>query len=176
MEILNYTNLLKVIDNIEIREEKEDIERTLDMEKEYELLELKLKKSGLLDDWYGLKQVCRKVNVRLLPYGSNLTSSMFKFADIGSYECCMSSGSHWSDYYGFTYTPENGITWKVWHTTNTHLWGGFGESREEQRSKYRYRIAAIEKFMDSYEKYREFQLPKIEEALKDRVKPEDIIK
>lgn len=185
MKMFDYSELIRVIDNVEDREEKERMNGILTLKERYKELEHSLIESGILDDWNRLKQLCLKANVRLCvshigeySIGYVLGVGDFKYcnvyADNGMIRKCMSSGSHWSDYYGFTYAADKGIVWKIRHTTDSWHFNGFNEGQDEE--KYNIRIYLLETFRDTYEHYRKFQLMKIEERFGDRIKTEDIIK
>ena len=185
MKMFDYSELIRVIDNVEIREEKERMNGIFALKERYKELEHSLIESGILDDWNRLKQLCLKANVRLCvshigkgSIGYVLGVGDFRYcnvyADNGIIKKCMSSGSYWSDYYGFVYEPDKGIVWKKYHTTNTHFFEGFKEGQDEE--KYETKIYLLETFRDTYEHYREFQLMKIQEKFGERIKTEDIIK
>lgn len=185
MKLFDYSELVRVIDNVKVREEKERVMGILSLKEECETLEHSLIESGILDDWNRLKQLCAKAGVRLcvshigehsigyvLGVGDFAYCNVYK--DDGSIQKCMSSGSHWSDYYGFTYDPIKGIVWQISHTTSSYLFKGFREGQDEE--KYTTRIYLLETFRDTYEHYREFQLQKVEEKWQSRIKTVDILK
>lgn len=185
MEMFDYSELIRVIDNVEIREERERVEGVLKLKERYVELERSLVGSGILDDWNRLKQLCAKAKARLCvshigdnSIGYILGVGDFRYCnqydDNGTIKKLMSSGSSWSDYYGFTYEADKGIVWKIWHTSSFCLFNGFSESQEKE--KYETRIHLLETFRDTYEHYRKFQLMKIEEKFESRIKIEDIIK
>lgn len=185
MKLFDYSKMIRVIDNIEIREEKEKAMHVLNLKEKYNELERSMVESGILDDWNRLKRLCAKANVRLCvshlsnaSIGYVLGVGDFRYCnqydDNGMIKRCMSSGSHWGDDYGFTYEADKGIIWKVVHMTNTHWFNGFSMAQEKE--KYETRIYLLESFRDTYENYREFQLMKIEEKFANRIKVEDIIK
>ena len=185
MKMFDYSELIRVIDNVEIREEREKVMGVLKLKERYRELERSLIESGIFDDWNRLKRLCAKANVRLCvshqgkdSIGYVLGVGDFRYCseyeDNGIVAKCMSNGGHWSDYYGFTYEADNGIVWKVSHMTNTHLFNGFSEAKDKE--KYEARICLLETFRDTYENYRTFQLKRIEDKFADRIKVEDIIK
>lgn len=184
MKLYDYSELIRVIDNVEMREEREKIQGILTLKEKCNALERSLVESGMFDDWNRLKQLCRKAGVRLcvshlaehsigyvLGVGDFTYCNMYN--DDGCIKKLMSSGSSWSDYYGFIYSAEEGILWRVWHTSRFHIFNGF---EENEKSKYETRIHMLETFRDTYEHYREFQLKKIEEKFGVRIKAEDILK
>jgi hypothetical protein len=85
----------------------------------------------------------------------------------------MDSGSSWSDYFGFTYSSEKGITWHITHGTPSHWFNGFGTEHKEE--EYITKMYLLETFRDTYEDYRDFQLKKIEKKFGARIKTEDIL-
>jgi hypothetical protein len=184
MKLFDYSELIRVIDNVEIREEQERVMGILKLKERYKELERYLIESGILDDWNRLKQLCSKAKVRLCvshigehSIGYVLGVGDFTYCNIydddGSIKKRMSSGSSWRDDYGFIYRQDEGIIWKTWHTSNFHIFDGFGE---DEKSKYETRIYMLETFRDTYEHYRMFQLQKIEDKFGTRVKVEDILK
>ena len=185
MKMFDYSELVRVIGNIEIREERERYEGVLKLKERYTELERSLIESGILDDWNRLKQLCAKAKVRLCvshqsdhSIGYVLGVGDFKYCmeydDYGKFTKRMSSGSSWHDEYGFTYEADKGIVWKVWHSSSFHIFDGFSEAQENER--YETRIGLLETFRDTYENYRKFQLQKIEDKFANRIKVEDIIK
>ena len=183
MKLFDYSKMIRVIDNIEIREAKEKAMEELNLKERYNELERSLIESGVLDDWNRLKWLCAKANVRLCvshigndSIGYVLGVGDFRYCneynDNGAIVKQMSGGSHWSDNFGFTYEADKGIIWKIYHSTNTHMFTYFKTAEEA----YRTRIQLLESFRDTYENYREFQLMKIEQKFANRIKVEDIIK
>ena len=185
MKTYDYSELIRVIDNVKIREDEEKVMHVLSLKEKCQALECSLIESGILDDWNRLKQLCSKAGVRLcvshigdnsLGYVLGLGDYSYckEYKDDGAFMKCMSSGSSWSDYYGFVYKEAKGITWEIHHTTHSFSFNGFSE--KEERSKYETRIYLLETFRDTYEHYREFQLKKVEEKWGSRIKTADIIK
>ena len=185
MKMFDYSELIRVIDNVKIREDKERIMGVLSLKEKCKALEHYLIESGILDDWNRLKHLCSEAGVRLCvshigqsSIGYVLGIGDFRYcnvyADNGMIQKLMSSGSHWGDYYGFVYQPDKGIIWKVNHATSSSIFNGFKEGDEEL--KYSTQIYLLETFKDTYEHYREFQLKKVEEKWQSRIKTIDIIK
>jgi len=182
MKLFDYSKLIRVIDNVEIREEREKAMELIDLKERYRMLERLILESGILDDWSRLKKLCLKADVDLnvSHIGDSSIGRVLKheedfrfcseYGSNGAFCKWMSSGSHWSDYYGFVYQEER-LIWKTYHTSNTHIFEGFGV--DEQR-KYETQIYLLEKFRDTYEIYRDFQLKKIEKKFEKRIKVEDI--
>lgn len=185
MQMFDYSELIRVINNVEIREENERIRGILKLKEKYEALERSIIESGMLDDWSRLKELCASAKVRLcvscigqysIGYvlGVGDHSYCYEYEDNGLIKKCMSSGSSWGDYYGFDYEPDKGVVWKVYHHTSYHGFDGFREG--EDKKKYETKIYLLETFRDTYENYRKFQLKKIEEKFANRIKTEDIIR
>lgn len=185
MKMFDYSELIRVIDNVEMREEREKMMALLSLKEKCEKLERSLVESGIFDDWNRLKQLCAKANVRLCVsnQGSNSMGICLglngygygnEYRDDGFFSKLMSSGSHWGDYYGFTYESAKGLIWTTRHMTSSYMFVGFKENQEEK--KWSTRIHLLETFRDTYEHYREFQLKKIEDKFGSRIKVEDIIK
>ena len=183
MELYNYENLIRVIGNVEKREENEKLQGLFSLKEKYFELEKNLIQSGILEDWVRLKELCRKAQVRLCvshissgSIGCVLGVGDFKYANIyddnGRIKKLMSSGSHWSDYYGFYYdTKAHCLIWEFRHTTDYHSFEYFKTEEE----KYNTKIYLLEEFKNTYENYRKFQLMKIEEKFGSRITVEDII-
>lgn len=185
MKLFDYSELVRVIDNVKVREEKERVMDILSLKEKCEALERYLIGTGILDDWNRLKRLCAKANVRLcvaqiggqsIGYALGLGNAFYcrEYADNGVFRKCISSGSHWSDYYGFGYTEDQGIFWRAEHTTSTYHFDGFREG--DEKSKYETRIYLLETFRDTYEDYRNFQLMKVEEKWQSRISTADILK
>ena len=186
MKLFDYSELIRVINNVEFREEREKTQEIMNIKEQYINLKKEIINSGILDDWYRLKQLCSKANIRLSVshQGSESMgriighSEDFKYCqeykDNGLFCKCMSSGSHWSDYFGFDYETGKDMFWKIYHTTNSRLFLGFGA--EDVKKEYETKITLLKTFRDTYEDYRDFQLKKIEDKFQSRIKPEDIIK
>ena len=186
MKLFDYSELVRVIDNVKVREEEERTMEILSLKEKCEALECSLIENGILDDWDRLKQLCSKAGVRLCVSHIGMDSIGYVlgvgdytycnvYSDKGSIRKVMSSGSSWSDYYGFTYSAERGIVWETVNTSSRfYLFKGFGEGKEAD--KYATRIYLLETFRDTYEDYRDFQLKKVEEKWQSRIKTADIIK
>lgn len=184
MKLFNYDELVRVIGNVEDREERERNQEIVNIKEQYINLKRDIINSGILDDWYRLKQLCSKADIRLCVshQGSESMGRIighpedFKYCqeykDNGSFRKCMSSGSSWSDYFGFVYTTETGFNWNILHTSSYHGFEWFKTEEEEYKTK----ILLLETFKNTYEDYRDFQLKKIEKKFENRIKTEDIIK
>ena len=185
MKMFDYSELIRVIDNVEMREEREKMMALLSLKEKCKELEQSLVESGIFDDWNRLKQLCEKAKVRLCVsnQGSNSLGIRLglndygygnEYRDNGCFSTLMSSGSSWGDYYGFVYEPDRGVVWKTHHMTSLWLFDGFSEKQEEK--KWSTRMHLLETFRDTYEDYRDFQLQKIEDKFGARVKVEDILR
>ena len=98
-----------------------------------------------------------------MPYGGwneikqgALMNDFDYFRDNGTFAKLMSSGSHWGDYFGFSYKDRE-FKWKIWHSTNTTLFNSFDSEDAEINVK----INLIETFMKTYEEYRNIQLQRL---------------
>lgn len=163
MMLYNYDNLLNAVREIKTNKTIAENERTMNKRNKLLRLENELKSSGILDDWYDLKRTCRELNVRIMPYGGwdetrqgVLMEDYEYFQDNGTFSQCMSSGSHWSDYFGFSYKDRE-FRWKILHTTSSTLFNGFSNEDAEIDTK----IRLLEIFMARYEEYRDIQLQRI---------------
>ena len=181
----DYNELIRVIGNVEKREERERIMAILDLKERCEELEHYLVESGMLDDWNRLKKLCSKAEVRLCVsrMGNESIGCVLgigdyfycnEYLDNGMICKCMSSGGHWCDYYGFTYETDKRIIWRTIHCTDTHLFKGF--DGEYNKKRYETRIELLDAFINTYEIYRDYQLKVIDEKFAERIKVEDIIK
>ena len=163
MRLYNYDNLLKTIREIKTSKIIAENERTINKKNKLLRMENELKSSGILDDWYDLKKICREFDIRIMPYGGwneikqgALMNDFEYFRDNGTFAKLMSSGSHWGDYFGFSYKDRE-FKWKIWHSTNTTLFNGFDSEDTEINVK----INLIETFMKTYEEYRNIQLQRL---------------
>lgn len=163
MKIYDYSNLLQAVRETNTNKIIAESNRIADKKNALSKLEMELKTSGLLDDWYDLKRLCREANVRIMPYGGwdekkqgVLMDDFQYFEDNGMFMECMSSGSHWTDYFGFSYKDRE-FKWKICHITSSTLFNGFDNEVSELNTK----IKLIELFMERYEEYRNIQLQRI---------------
>jgi hypothetical protein len=182
MKLFDYSELIKVIENVELREQKEKDMALTNLKERYKELKKTLINSGIFDDWNRLKQLCAKADIRLcVSHQGNKSMGRiinhpddFKYCkeyrDNGLFCECMSSGSSWSDYFGFNYETDKSFNWHITHNTSYHGFEWFKTEDEEYKTK----ISLLETFKNTYEDYRDFQLKKIEEKFKSRIKPEDI--
>ena len=163
MMLYNYDNLLDAVREIKTNKVIAENERTMNKMNKLLRLENTLKSSGILDDWYDLKRTCRELDIRIMPYGGwdeskfgPLMKYYEYFQDDGTFSKCMSSGSHWADYFGFSYKDRE-FKWKCLHTTRTTFFNEFDDENTEIDTK----IRLIELFMSRYEEYRLVQLQRI---------------
>ena len=161
--LYNYDNLLDAVREIKTNKVIAENERTMNKMNKLLRLENTLKSSGILDDWYDLKRTCRELDIRIMPYGGwdeskfgPLMKYYEYFQDDGTFSKCMSSGSHWADYFGFSYKDRE-FKWKCLHTTRTTFFNEFDDENTEIDTK----IRLIELFMSRYEEYRLVQLQRI---------------
>lgn len=184
MKMFDYSELIRVIGNVEMREEREAMMKVLSLKEKCMNLERSLIESGIFDDWNRLKQLCAKARVRLcvsnqgsnsmgIRLGLNDYGYGHEYRDEGFFGAIMSSGSHWCDHYGFTYESGEGLIWKTRHMTSSYMFAGFKEGQDEK--KWSTRIRLLETFRDTYENYRNLQLQNIEDKFATRIKATDII-
>ena len=69
MMVYDYSNLLKAVRDTKTNKIIAENEKTVGKKNTLARLENDLKSSGLLDDWYDLKRVCRETGIRIMPYG-----------------------------------------------------------------------------------------------------------
>lgn len=192
MKLFDYSELIRVIDNVEIREEREKAMALVDLKERYRELKRTIIESGILDDWNRLKQLCSKADVRLCvshqgdssmgcvighPDGFKYCSGYKDGEPIycnpkGIFGECVGSGSCGTDTFGFLYNTDRGIVWHLHHTTSQHYFEWFKTEEDEYNTK----IRLLETFRDTYEDYRNFQLKQIEKKFQARIKAEDIIR
>ena len=185
MKLFDYSELIRVINNVEVREKNEKHVALMNLKDKYISLRDEMIESGIFDDWYRLKELCHKAGVRLcvshqgdssmgIVLGYNDYTYCKEYNDNGSFSVSMSSGSSWNDYLGFKYNPERGLQWFIFHATNYHSFNGFG--RDEEGNEYQTKIDLLLAFKETYEEYRDYQLKKVEEKFSNRIKTEDILK
>lgn len=185
MKLFDYSELIRVIDNVEVREKNEKNVALMNLKDKYINLRDEMIESGIFDDWYRLKELCNKAGVRLcvshqgdasmgIVLGYNDYTYCKEYNDNGSFSISMSSGSSWNDYLGFKYNLERGLQWFIFHATNYHSFNGFG--RDEEGNEYQTKIDLLLAFKETYEEYRDYQLKKVEEKFSNRIKTEDILK
>ena len=185
MKMFNYSELIRVIGNVEKREENERNQALLSLKEKYYELERNVINSGILADWVRLKEVCRKAKVRLCvshisndSIGYVLGVGDFTYANVyddnGRIKKCMSRGSSWDDYFGFYY--DNSMEKIVWEFRHTNSSFCIVDSFKTEEEEYTTKIELLTEFKNTYENYRKFQLMKIEEKFETRIKTEDIIK
>ena len=169
MTIYDYSDLLKMIANINTDKIIAENERTMNNKNRLTKMENKLITSGILDDWYDLKKSCKKLGIRLAPYGNwdeEIRGPLMKdgngkyFIDNGTVSICMSSGSHWSDHFGFSYYDRE-LKWHIWHSTDSVLFTEFPNEDAEIEAK----IKLIQLFLSHYEEYRSVQLDRINKKM-----------
>ena len=110
MKLYDYDNLLKTIREIKTSKIIAENERIMNKKNKLLRIENELKSSGILDDWYDLKKICREFGIRIMPYGDwheikkgALMNDYDYFRDNGTFAELISSGSHWGDYFGFSW-------------------------------------------------------------------------
>ena len=65
MKLFDYSELIRVIDNVEVREKNEKYVAFMNLKDKYISLRDEMIESGIFDDWYRLKELCNKAGVRL---------------------------------------------------------------------------------------------------------------
>ena len=191
MKFFDYSELIRVIDNVEIREANEKELALMNLRDKCINLEKEMINSGIFDDWYRLKELCYKAGIRLCvacqgdssmgviighPDGYSYCIEyqdgppMYNNSN-GMYATCVDSGSYYSNYFGFNYTPNIGFVWRVFRS-NSNDFTIFKNKEEEYTTK----IKLLKSFKATYEDYRDYQLGRIEKKFKNRIKTEDILK
>lgn len=164
MKRYDYSGLLKVIGEIKTNQTKAINEELLSKKQRLADLENEVITSGMLEDWGQLKTTCRQVGIRLFPYGGynsvvnkneENTSVLMKnsyFQDEGMF--ATSCGVHRYKY-GFIY-KDGSIVWQWWFIGKP-----INDSFCSEKEKIATKISILEKFLDTYEEYREIQLQRV---------------
>ena len=191
MKLFDYSELIRVIDNVEVREKNEKYVALINLKDKCINLEKEMINSGIFDDWYRLKELCYKAGIRLCvaQQGDSSMGVVIGHPDKhfyckeyldgppmynnsnGMYAICVDSGSYYSNYFGFNYTPNIGFSWRVFRS-NANDFTIFKNKEEEYTAK----IKLLKSFKATYEDYRDYQLKKVEEKFSNRIKTEDILK
>lgn len=160
MTVYDYSNLLKAVKDAKTDKAIAENERTISKNNILVKLETELKSSGLLDDWYDLKRLCRETEIRIMPYGGwdevkqgLLMEDCEYFCDNGMFAQSMGSCL---DMFGFSYKDRE-FKWKIIHNTNSIFFNSFKNEEAEIDTK----IKLIQLFMKRYEEYRAVQLQRI---------------
>ena len=66
MKMYDYSNLLQAVRETNTNKIVAENNRIADKKNALSKLEMELKASGLLDDWYDLKRLCREADVRIM--------------------------------------------------------------------------------------------------------------
>lgn len=156
MKRYDYSNLLNAIGNIKTENEVALNDRLASRKNELAELTNKIEQSGILEDWYNLKQTCKKLDIGLIPsssYNSLIGGyeeqgkliDCFDFCDEGYY----GSRDLYSTF-GFSSTPDFSIKWII-----------KGDNYNEYEQEIKHKITLLKEFEEKYEKYRDFQLKRI---------------
>lgn len=164
MKRYDYSGLIKVIGEIKTNQTKAINEELLSQKQRLADLENEVITSGMLEDWVELKRTCRQVGIRLFPYGgynsvvkaneknTNVLMENSYFQDEGMF--ATPCGVHRHDY-GFVY-KDGKIVWQWWFIGRS-VNDSFCSEKEEISTK----ISILERFLDTYEEYREIQLQRV---------------
>ena len=164
MKRYDYSGLIKVIGEIKTNQTKAINEELLSQKQQLADLEHKVITSGMLEDWTELKRTCRQVGIRLFPYGgyNSVTKSYEEntsvlmndsyFQDEGMF--ATSCGVHRYNY-GFIY-KDGSIVWQWWFIGKP-----VNDSFCSEKEKIATKISILERFLDTYEEYREIQLQRV---------------
>lgn len=164
MKRYDYSGLIKVIGEIKTSQTKAINEELLSQKQHLADLENEVITSGMLEDWVQLKNTCRQVGIRLFPYGGynsvvNKNEDNTKvlmndsyFQDEGMF--ATSCGVHRYNY-GFIY-KDGSIVWQWWFIGKP-----VNDSFCSEKEKILTKISILEKFLDTYEEYREIQLQRV---------------
>lgn len=183
MEIFDYSELIRVVKNTNAREELEIRQHRSDTINDYLHYEEAVVKSGIIQDWVELKNLLSTAKIRLnvahlgessigIVTGKGDYHYCSEYEDNGFFGSCMSSGSYWSDYFGFKNLKNGRLNWEIYHTTGYKSFTGFKTVYEECLEKRK----ILEEFCKTYQDYRDFQLEKLNEMYANRIQAEDILK
>ena len=164
MKRYDYSGLIKVIGEIKTNQTKAINEELLSQKQRLADLENEVITSDMLEDWTELKRTCRQVGIRLFPYGGynsvvNKNEDNTKvlmndsyFQDEGNFStrCGFRNNN-----YGFIY-KDGKIVWHWWFIGRV-VEDSFSSEKEEIATK----ISILQKFLDTYEEYREIQLQRV---------------
>lgn len=164
MKRYDYSGLIKVIGEIKTNQTKAINEELLSKKQRLADLENEVITSGMLEDWEQLKTTCRQVGIRLFPYGgynsvvnkneenTSVLMNNSYFQDEGMF--ATSCGVHRYNY-GFIY-KDGSIVWQWWFIGKP-----VNDSFCSEKEKIATKISILEKFLDTYEEYREIQLQRV---------------
>ena len=164
MKRYDYSGLIKVIGEIKTNQTKAINEEIISQKQRLADLENEVITSGMLEDWTELKRTCRQVGIRLYPYGgynsvvnknednTEVLMNDSYFQDDGNFstKCGLRNNN-----YGFIY-EDGKLVWHWWFI-HTVVWDCFSSEKEEIATK----ISILQKFLDTYEEYREIQLQRV---------------
>ena len=163
MMIYDYNNLLKAVREIKTSKIIAENERTTSKKNKLAKLELDLKSSGLLDDWYDLKQICKELRIRVMPYGGwdeeqqgPLMDDYKYFDDSGMFLESKGPSSDWHNMFGFSYKDRE-FKWRTAPLASPVRFYGYDTEDAEIDAK----IRLIKLFMSNYEEYKAIQLRRI---------------
>jgi hypothetical protein len=177
MNIYDYSNLLTVIDELDV--EKAKLINKKEMNEKNRLIDLEneLNNSGMLEDWKGLIEAMKKAGVRGCPCPNRLPG-MAQFGDNYRFVYRVNGGSsgYREDYFALTIEDKHIKTSKKfgyckWSTgygseRQIDIFAEYGQNPEMH--KVRVKTTLIKEFMENYPKYREFKLKEIYEAIGKR--------
>ena len=164
MKRYDYSGLIKVIGEIKTNQTKAINEELLSQKQRLADLENEVITSGMLEDWVELKRTCRQVGIRLFPYGgynsvvnkteenTSVLMNNSYFQDEGMF--ATSCGGHRYNY-GFIY-KDGSIVWQWWFIGKP-----VNDSFCSEKEKIATKISILERFLDTYEEYREIQLQRV---------------
>lgn len=172
MKLYDYTNLLNVINEVNLENKKLKNLKEMTLKNKYYELEQKLFNSGILEDW---KRLNRLVADRIFysKWDNSYLDSIYKNTDKffeyrdNMFTILVSSGSSWSDY--LCISPEHSLEnrkldWKI--TSTTKRWfSGFRNNEEE----YKVKILMIETLINTYEDYRDYVLKSIVKRINEKI-------
>ena len=156
MKRYDYSGLIKVIGEIKTNQKKAINERLLSHTQQLLDLENKVISSGMLEDWENLKNTCKKAGVCL-----NISNSKYDnykghggFADFAT-------SSHNFLMYNFGFRSNNeGLIWQ---------WDNSQAKFENEEYEIKTKMYLLNKFLDTYQEYREIQLQRIIKKMGDIV-------
>lgn len=185
-KLYDYTNLLNVVKEVDLENEKLKNVKEMGLKNKCIELEYKLLNSGILEDWAQLN----KLGTNFMRYDRfdnsylnsaynnnyiNLRNKAFMYYDNGIFGITMSSGSYWHDslYIAPRRSSESGkVVWDISHSTSHISFDGFKDNEFECKIK----ILMIETLIATYEDYRNYALEKFAEKMGRKIEESNKLK
>lgn len=170
MKVYDYSNLLTVINNLDM--EKAILINKQEMNKKNELIKLErqLLESKMLEDWKGLNEALRKAKVRGCPYPKRIGIHA-EFSDNYTFDYRVYSCSYDSVYYCLS---EKNTTDEIIYCERFITGSARHRMITSETEKVRVKTILIKEFMQYYPEYREIKLKELYEKI--GIKAEEVEK